>query len=407
VLSNGSDLTGAYMSEIENDRHGLPVSGGSETERWSAVMARSVAADGCFVYAVTTTGVYCRPSCPSRRPLRENVVFLESSKAATTAGFRPCRRCRPDELNGLGTRSDAVALACRMMEASETPPALAELAAAVGISPHHFHRVFKAATGLTPKAYADAVRLRRVREGLPGASSVTEAAYASGYNSSGRFYAAAAGSLGMPPAAYRAGGADAELMFAVGQCSLGAILVAATTKGVAAVLLGDSPDALVHDLERRFPRARLGGGDAAFEALAALAIAVVDGRVPSDSLPLDIRGTAFQHRVWQALRAIPAGETASYAELAQRISRPGAARAVARACAGNPLAVAVPCHRVVRNDGGLGGYRWGIERKRALIEREQRDAEPRTRPGSSDQPTADQPVAGASRISPAASRRIR
>jgi AraC family transcriptional regulator of adaptative response/methylated-DNA-[protein]-cysteine methyltransferase len=262
--------------------------------------------------------------------------------------------------------------ACRLIEEADELPSLDALAAAAGMSRYHFHRVFKETTGVTPRAYAAAQRARRVRDELPLSGTVTEAIYGAGFNSSGRFYAASNGMLGMSPTRFRAGGAGEEIRFAVGQCSLGAILVAATAKGVAAILLGEDPDALLRDLQDRFPKARLIGGDAGFEALVARVVGLVEAPSLGLDLPLDVRGTAFQQRVWQALRQIPAGTTASYAEIARRIGAPGAVRAVARACAANPAAVAIPCHRVVRQDGGLSGYRWGVERKRALLDREAR-----------------------------------
>ena len=342
----------------------------SDEARWDAVLTRDPRADGVFYYSVRTTGVYCRPSCSARRPRRENVRFHATREDAERAGFRPCRRCRPDA-DGIDERhAAAVAKACRMIESAEEPPSLEGLAAAVGMSRFHFHRVFKAVTGLTPKAYTDARRSERVREHLTRSASVTEAIYEAGFNSNGRFYAAADRLIGMKPTRFRAGGAGETIRFAVGECSLGSILVAATDKGVCAILLGEDPEALVRDLERRFPRAQLIGGDADFERLVATVVGFVEAPRTGFSLPLDLRGTAFQRRVWQALREIPPGTTVSYAELAARIGAPRAVRAVAQACASNPLAVAIPCHRVVRIDGGISGYRWGVERKRRLLERE-------------------------------------
>ncbi len=349
-----------------------PAPAGTPTEldpRWARVLARDRTADGGFYYSVGTTGVYCRPSCPSRAANPKNVRFHATAAEAEAAGFRPCRRCRPD-LAPAGRHAAAVVAACRRIAEAEEAPALAELAAAAGLSPHHFHRVFKAATGVTPRAYAAAHRTRTVHERLAAGGSVTEAIYDAGFSSSGRFYEAAGAMLGMTPGAYRAGGADAVIRFAVGQCSLGAILVASSEAGVCAILLGDDPEALLRDLQDRFPRARLIGGDGAFEALVATVIGFVEAPALGLDLPLDVRGTAFQRRVWQALRAVPAGTTVSYAEIARRIGAPAAVRAVAGACAANPLAVAIPCHRVVRNDGALSGYRWGIARKRALLDRE-------------------------------------
>ena len=341
--------------------------------RWAAVLGRDRSADGRFVYSVRTTGVYCRPSCGSRRARPENVAFHASPAAAERAGFRACKRCRPEAQAPAEEHAARVAAACRRIEAAETPPRLEELAREAGLSPHHFHRLFKAATGLTPRAWGQARRQARVRETLRGATSVTEAMYAAGYNSSARFYDESTAVLGMTASRYRAGGAGSEIRFAVGQCSLGAILVAEGAEGVCAILLGDDPQALVNDLQERFPNARLLGGEPGFERRVATVVGFVEAPRIGLGLPLDLRGTAFQQRVWQALRAIPAGETASYSEIARRIGAPGSARAVATACAANPLAVAIPCHRVVRSDGGLSGYRWGVERKRALLEREARE----------------------------------
>ena len=343
----------------------------SDDERWAAVVSRDRTAGDAFFYSVATTGVFCRPGCPSRRPRREHVRFHASREEAENAGFRACRRCRPDEPPLAERHAEAVAAACRLIEAAEELPALDALAAAAGMSRFHFHRVFKAATGCTPRAYAAARRANRMREALRGGGgTVTDAVYDAGFNSGGRFYAAAPEILGMTPAAFRRGGAGETIRFAVGACSLGAVLVAATAKGVCAIGLGNDPDALVHDLEDRFPRAELVGGDPEFEALVARVVGFVEAPALGLDLPLDIRGTTFQQRVWHALRDVPAGTTATYGELAQRIGAPGAARAVARACASNPLALAIPCHRVVRTGGGLSGYRWGVERKRALLDRE-------------------------------------
>jgi len=264
----------------------------------------------------------------------------------------------------------AVTRACRLIERSDELPSLERLAAAAGLSRFHFHRVFKRLTGVTPKAYADGQRARRVRDGLAAGASVTAAMYGAGFNSSGRFHASAAARLGMRPSAARAGGAGTTIRFAVGQCSLGAVLVAATDVGVCTIALGDDPDRLVRALQDRFPKAALAGGDAGFERWVAAVVGLVEQPALGLDLPLDIRGTAFQLRVWEALRAIPPGETASYAQVARRIGQPGASRAVAAACAANPVAVAIPCHRVVRTDGSLSGYRWGVQRKAALLERE-------------------------------------
>ncbi|WP_027081117.1 bifunctional DNA-binding transcriptional regulator/O6-methylguanine-DNA methyltransferase Ada [Luteimonas mephitis] len=347
----------------------------SDTERdprWAAVLARDSRADGRFWYSVASTGVYCRPSCASRRARPENVRFHASCADAERAGFRPCKRCRPDQ-PGLHARQAAmVADACRLIESAEQAPGLATLAALAGLSQFHFHRVFKAVTGVTPKAYASAHRARRVRSELARSDSVTAAVYDAGYNASGRFYAQAGAMLGMRPGEFRAGGANTAIRFAIGECSLGAILVAASGRGICAITIGDDPDALARELQDQFGEAELIGGDAGFERLVAQVVGFVEAPRIGLDLPLDVRGTAFQQRVWQALRAIPAGATASYSEIARAIGAPKATRAVAGACASNPIAVAIPCHRVVRNDGGLSGYRWGVERKRALLEREAR-----------------------------------
>ena len=338
--------------------------------RWAAVQARSAAADGSFWYSVQSTGVYCRPSCAARTPRPENVRFHASCADAEHAGFRPCQRCRPQQPSATAHHAALVTQACRILEAEDTVP-LDALAARVGLSSSHLHRIFKQVTGLTPKAYAAAQREQRVRSALTQSSdTVTEAIYGAGYQSSSRFYEKSAQVLGMTPGRYRAGGVAQQIRFAVGQCSLGAILVAHSGQGLCAILLGDDPDALVRDLQDRFAQAELVGGDAGYESLVARVVAFVEAPGQGLDLPLDVQGTAFQQRVWQALRSIPAGQTASYAEIAARIGAPTATRAVAQACGANALAVAIPCHRVVRSDGALSGYRWGVERKRALLARE-------------------------------------
>lgn len=342
----------------------------AEEAKWDAVVRRDAAADGLFFYSVRTTGVYCRPSCAARLARRENVRFHDSCAGAEAAGFRPCKRCRPNEASLAERQAAAVAKACRLIEEAEEPPALESLAEAVGLSRFHFHRVFKEIAGVTPKGYADAHRANRVRQELTRSATVTEAIYDAGFNSNGRFYAASSRLLGMTPTEFRAGGAGAEIRFAIGDCSLGAILVAATATGICCILLGDDPDALARNLQDRFPKARLVGGDAGFEQWVATVVGFVERPQAGLDLPLDVRGTAFQQRVWRALCEIPAGSTASYAEVAERIGSPRAVRAVARACAENPIAVAIPCHRVVRRDGALSGYRWGVERKRTLLDRE-------------------------------------
>jgi len=342
----------------------------TDDPRWALIVTRDRSADGKFWYSVATTGIYCRPSCPSRAANPRNVAIHPTLRAAKATGFRPCKRCRPDELAADGANAAIVASACRLIEQSEEEPSLATLAAAAGRSSSHFHRLFKATTGLTPKGYAAAQRAAKVRQGLESGASVTAAIYDAGFNSSGRFYEKSTDMLGMTPSRYRAGGENEDIRFAVAESSLGAVLVASSAKGVAAILLGDDPGELVEDLQDRFPKARLVGADRDYEALVAGVVGLVEAPGLGLDLPLDVRGTAFQQRVWQALREIPAGSTVSYAEIARRIGAPGAMRAVAGACAANKLAVAIPCHRVVRTDGALSGYAWGVERKRRLIDRE-------------------------------------
>ena len=342
----------------------------SNDDRWAAVRRRDRNADGKFYYSVRTTGVYCRPSCAARQARRENVQFHASGAAAERAGFRPCKRCRPNEPALAEQRAAAVAKACRLIETSEEAPSLDALAALAGMSRFHFHHIFKTVTGLTPRAYAAAHRARRVREELSRSATVTDAIYGAGFNSNGRFYATSPDVLGMTPTSFRSGGDGVAIRFAVGECSLGSILVAVTTRGISAILLGDDPEKLVRELQDRFPKAQLIGADKGFEQLVARVVGMVERPALGLDLPLDVRGTAFQQRVWQALREIPSGETTTYSKLAARLGIPRSVRAVAHACASNAVAVAIPCHRVVRNDGSLAGYRWGIERKRALLDRE-------------------------------------
>jgi AraC family transcriptional regulator of adaptative response/methylated-DNA-[protein]-cysteine methyltransferase len=348
----------------------------ADDRRWAAVLARDKSRDGEFYYSVATTGVYCRPSCPARRPNRENVRYHASCNEAEALGFRPCKRCRPKD-HPLGSHhARLVADACRQLESAENTPTLDALAEACGLSRFHFHRIFKAVAGVTPKSYALMHRRKRMRRELERSSTVTEAIYDSGFNSSARFYADADGALGMKPTDFRAGGKNATLRFAVGECSLGSVLVAASEKGIAAILLGDDPAQLTRDLQDRFKKAELIGQDRDFEKVVALVVGMVEAPDCGLDLPLDIRGSVFQHRVWQALREIPPGATATYAEIAKRIGAPRAVRAVARACATNAHAIAIPCHRVVRTDGSLSGYRWGVVRKAALLKREAEKSSP-------------------------------
>jgi AraC family transcriptional regulator of adaptative response/methylated-DNA-[protein]-cysteine methyltransferase len=342
----------------------------SDDERWAAVQRRDRGADGVFYYSVRSTGVYCRPSWGARAALRANVAFHASCADAERAGFRACLRCKPTLPLLAERQAQAVAQACRLIDAADEAPDLDSLAQAAGMSRFHFHRVFKAHTGITPKAYAAARRTARVQAQLAQGGTVTDAIYAAGYSSSTRFYAGSDAALGMTPTSFRAGGSGVAIRFAVGACSLGAILVAATAKGICAILVGDDPELLVRDLQDRFPQAELRGAEPDFERTVAQVVGFVEAPRLGLDLPLDVRGTAFQQRVWQALRDIPAGATVSYAALAARVGLPAGARAVAGACAANPVAVAIPCHRVVRNDGTISGYRWGVERKRALLDRE-------------------------------------
>src|SRR5665213_1189768 len=342
----------------------------TDDPRWARVVARDRSADGQFWYSVGTTRIYCRPSCPSRSANPENVCLHDSLESAQATGFRACKRCKPDGASQDAQNAALVAKACRLIEQSETPPSLTELAGAMGLSASYFHRMFKASTGLTPKDYIVAHRAGRVRSELSKGQSVTDAIYDAGFNSSGRFYEKANDMLGMTPSRYRAGGKNEEIRFAVGQSSLGAILVASSAKGAVSILIDDDPDKLVRDLQDRLPRARLIGGDANYEALVARIVGLIEAPAIGLELPLDVRGTAFQQRVWQALREIPPGTMATYSQIARKIGAPKAMRAVASACAANKLAVAIPCHRVVRNDGSLSGYAWGVERKRILIDRE-------------------------------------
>jgi AraC family transcriptional regulator of adaptative response/methylated-DNA-[protein]-cysteine methyltransferase len=359
----------------------------SDEDRWQAVVRRDASADDIFFYSVKSTGVYCRPSCAARLARRENVRFHATAKDAERDGFRACKRCQPKEPSFVARHKLAVAKACQLMAEASEGHRLESLAAAVEMSPSHFHRIFKALTGLTPKGYAAAQRAQWLRGKLASSKTVTAAVYGAGFNSNGRFYATAAKALGMTPNAYRTGGAGVAIRFAVGECSLGSILVAASERGICAIALGDDPSALVRDLQDRFPHAELVGGDVQFEKLVAQVIGLVERPSGGLDLPLDLQGTAFQQRVWRLLCKIPCGQTATYAEIAKRAGALAAVRAVARAIAANKLAVAIPCHRVIRTDGSLSGYRWGVERKAALLERE-RAAEKAERYNGPHAPTA-------------------
>ncbi len=342
-------------------------------ERYAAISARDRSQDGQWYYAVRTTGVFCKPSCGARLAKRENVSFHDSIEAATLAGFRPCKRCRPDLLDS-DLHAEVVTAVCRLIDDTlakdGSVPTLQILADRAGFSPFHLHRIFRKATGLTPRGYAAGARARMLRESLGNTRTVSEAIVGAGYSSPSRFYERATQRLGMSPAQARRGGEGETVRFAVGQSSLGAILVAATEKGICSIALGDDPELLVRALETRFSAATLVGDDPAFAAVVSKVVGFVESPRDALDLPLDIRGSAFQERVWRALTSIAPGETRSYTEIAEAIGQPSAVRAVASACAANEIAVVIPCHRVVRASGGLSGYRWGIERKAALLERE-------------------------------------
>ncbi len=356
--------------------------GQDDQARWEVVESRGA---GAFVYAVTTTGIFCRPGCASRRPRRENVRFFDGPTQARAAGFRACRRCRPDVANDDPDR-EVVAAACRLIDrANGSPPTLDDLAAAVGSSPTRLRRAFARSLGLTPRGYAEGRRAERLRAALRGASTAIDAGAEAGFGSGGRLYEAAGAALGMTPAAYRRGAPGERLRAAVSPCSLGQVLVVASTGGIAAIVMGDDRDELLDQARALFPAAELAEADPALAALVARVVALVDDPARGEDLPLDLRGTAFQIRVWQALRAIPLGSTTTYTEVAGRIGRPEAVRAVAGACAANLVAVAVPCHRVIRTDGALGGYRWGLDRKRALLAIEARAAGGGAGRGAGDQ----------------------
>jgi AraC family transcriptional regulator, regulatory protein of adaptative response / methylated-DNA-[protein]-cysteine methyltransferase len=339
----------------------------SDQERWEAVIHRDKNATDAFFYSVKTTGVYCRPTCAARLARRENVAFHLTPTDAERAGFRACKRCKPNDPSAHAEQASIVAKACKLIADAEEPLSLDALAEAIGMSPWHFHRVFKSMMGLTPKAYAAAHRAERMHEELSRRGTVTSAIYNSGFNSNGRFYAESNRRLGMKPTEFKAGGDGATIRFAAGECSLGSILVAASDLGICSIAIGNDPHTLVRELQDRFPNAELIGGNRQFERMVARVVAFVENPSAGLELPLHVQGTAFQQRVWKALCEIPCGTTCTYSELAQKLGQPNATRAIAGACAANTLAVAIPCHRVVRTDGSLSGYRWGIERKEKLL----------------------------------------
>ncbi len=340
--------------------------------RWKAVMARDGARDGEFVFAVASTGVYCRPSCAARRPRRENVTFFSRPEQAEKAGFRACLRCKPRSISG-HPQSDSAKEICRYIEQHlDEPITLSLLGKAFRQSPFHLQRRFKAALGITPREYADSCRLRLLKRNLQAGDNVTRAMYDAGYGSSSRLYEKTASQLGMTPDKYRRGAIAASIRYAIADSPLGRMLIAATDKGVCSIQFARSDGELIEGLKREFPFAARKPDQGGLQAWVAALLATMIGRELNAALPLDIRATAFQRRVWAYLQSIPFGATRSYSEVAKAIGQPSATRAVARACAANPVAVAIPCHRVVREDGGTSGYRWGVERKKTLLEMEQR-----------------------------------
>ena len=357
----------AMTKQIQNEKLAAEI---TSDPRWQSIVARDKKSDGKFFYSVKSTGVYCRPSCGARLARPENVQFFTTTEAAEKAGFRACKRCKPAGLSLTEANTAKIEKVCRLIERCDETPSLEKLAEYAGMSVFHLHRTFKAVTGLTPSGYGAAQRTKRVRETRGKSQSVTDAIYDAGFNSNSRFYERVNEALGMTPTSFRDGGANTVIHFAVAECSLGSILVAKSERGVCAVLMGDDPLQLARYLQDQFPKADLVGDESGYGDLVAQVIGLIERPGVGLDLPLDIRGTAFQRRVWQALQQIPVGTTASYADIAKVIGMPKAVRAVAQACGANTLAVAIPCHRVIRNDGTLSGYRWGVERRRALLERE-------------------------------------
>lgn len=341
----------------------------TDDDRWQSVVDRDADADGQFVFAVHTTGIFCRPSCRAKHALRKNVSFFADAEQAQAAGFRPCKRCQPDKDSAQQHRLDKIAHACQLLE-QESPLTLDELAQQVAMSPYHLHRLFKATTGMTPKAWQQSWRARRLRDALAKGAPVTQAILNAGFPDSSSYYRQADQALGMTARQFRKGGDNISVRYTLTDCALGRCLVAESERGICAILLGDDDATLVAELHELFPAAQDEAADADFQQHVREVIAVINTRNTPLSLPLDIRGTAFQLQVWQALRAIPCGKTVSYQQLASAIGKPKAVRAVARACGANKLAIVIPCHRVIRNDGALSGYRWGIARKAQLLQRE-------------------------------------
>ncbi len=344
----------------------------NEDQYWAAVVARDPRRDGMFVFAVSTTGVYCRPSCPARRPRREKVTFFARPEQAEKAGFRACLRCRPQLLSG-NPQSDAVKAICRYIEQHlDEPVTLQRLGKVFRQSPFHLQRRFKTVLGITPREYADSCRMRQLKRNLQAGDNVTRAMYDAGYGSSSRLYEKTAAQLGMTPDKYRRGAVAATIRYAIADSPLGRILIAATDRGICSIQFAKSDGELLQGLKREFPFAVRKPDDSGLQAWVGALLSQMTGKELNSTLPLDIRATAFQRRVWAYLQSIPFGATRSYGEVAKAIGQPSASRAVARACATNPVAIASPCHRVVRKDGNTSGYRWGMERKKTLLELEQR-----------------------------------
>jgi AraC family transcriptional regulator of adaptative response/methylated-DNA-[protein]-cysteine methyltransferase len=341
----------------------------SDDDRWNAVVRNDLRANGVFFYAVKTTGVYCLPSCSSRPPKRSNVEFFGTSDQAEGKGYRACKKCKPESFSG-NKIPDAVVQACNLIDNAEEPLSLDTVAEVVGLSPFYFHRLFKKTVGVTPKAYAATQRAERFREGLRGKQTVTEAIYDAGYGASSRCYETVGDNLGMTPTQYMKGGVGQTIQFAVVECSLGWVAVAATERGICMIEFGDDAEGLTKELAARFAEAKLRENEPMFLDWVSQVVAFVESPSQGLDLPLDIQGTVFQCKVWEALQRVPVGTTATYAAIAEQIGKPTAARAVAGACAANKLAVAIPCHRIVRNDGTMSGYRWGTGRKRELLDRE-------------------------------------
>lgn len=369
---------------------------GAEDEYWRATLTRDPAADRIFVYGVRSTRIYCRPSCPSRKPRRQNVLFFPTPEAAERAGFRPCQRCRPHDVARTDSRVDVVRRVCRYIdEHREDRLSLAELGRHVGASPHRLLRLFKQIVGITPREYAEARRLNWLKERLREGDSVTQALYDVGYGSSSRLYERAQNRLGMTPGTYRRGGQGMRIEYEIADCALGRLLVAATPQGICAVYFGDSDRPLETTLRNEFPSAEFHRGEGSVARWVGDILRHLEGKQQHLDLPTDVKATAFQQRVWQQLRAIPYGETRTYREIAERIGAPGAARAVGRACATNPISVVVPCHRAIRQDGGLGGYRWGVARKERLLAHERgMAAHVGTSPGPTSHESLPPPASG-------------